>query len=117
MPTLFFCLQEIRQVNTKGDRKKDSALLSGSRFLGGPTFISLCCYEQNKLFLCPLVHKSQLANAEREANSAQITPNHQYTLYLLIGRFTKCKVSEKEGHCLALTLPLLEKEYFPRNVH
>lgn len=45
MPTWLFCLQEIRQTNAKGDRDEDSALPSRGRFLGGPTFPSLCCYE------------------------------------------------------------------------
>lgn len=118
MPTWLFCLQEIMQNNAKGDREEDSALPSKGRFLGGPSFTSLHCYEQiDFVCVCVLAQRSQLANAERGANSVQIAPSHQHTLYLLVGRFTRCKESEKEGHCLALTLPLLEKEYFPRNVH
>lgn len=53
-------------------------------------------------------------------SGSKLGPNstsHQRAFYLLIGRFTRCKESEKEGHCLALILPLLEKEYFPRDVH
>lgn len=97
----------------KGGREEDSALPSKGRFLGGPSFTSLCCYEQiDFVCVCVLAQRSQLANAEQGANSVQIAPSHQHTLYLLVGRFTRCKESEKEGHCLALTLPLLEKSIF-----